>query len=155
MFTTVPRNAFISLKDHKENFENNPQCRLLNPTKPEIGRIAMKMVDYMVKTIRNKGELVQWTNTRDVVDWFKSIKNKKALKFIQFDIVSFYPSITPTLLDEALTWAAGQVDLSPQQRKIIFQARKSFLYINGKPWVKKGEQNFDVGMGSYDGAQIC
>ena len=155
VFTTVPRNAFISLKDHKENFENNPQCRLLNPTKPEIGRIAMKIVDNMVKTIRNKGELVQWTNTRDVVDWFKGIKNKKVLKFIQFDIVSFYPSITPTLLDEALTWAAEQVDLSPQQRTIIFQARKSFLYTNGKPWVKKGDKNFDVGMGSYDGAQIC
>jgi septation ring formation regulator EzrA len=23
--------AFISLKDHKENFENNPKCRLINP----------------------------------------------------------------------------------------------------------------------------
>ena len=23
------REAFISLKDHKENFENNPKCRLL------------------------------------------------------------------------------------------------------------------------------
>ncbi len=25
--------AFISLKDHKENFENNPKCRLIYPTK--------------------------------------------------------------------------------------------------------------------------
>ena len=27
------REAFISLKDHKENFENNPKCRLINPAK--------------------------------------------------------------------------------------------------------------------------
>ena len=24
---------FISLKDHKENFDNNPKCRLINPAK--------------------------------------------------------------------------------------------------------------------------
>ena len=29
------REAFISLKDHKENFENNPKCRLINPAKSE------------------------------------------------------------------------------------------------------------------------
>ncbi len=30
------REAFISLKDHKENFENNPKCRLINPAKKRI-----------------------------------------------------------------------------------------------------------------------
>ena len=25
------REGFISLKDQKENFENNPKCRLINP----------------------------------------------------------------------------------------------------------------------------
>ena len=152
---TVPINAFISLKDHKENFQNNPQSRLLNPTKPEIGKISMKILDNIVKSIRSKKNLTQWTNTKDVINWFKSIENKQRMKFIQFDIVSFYPSISPTLLENALSWAAKMVELTPQQRKIIFQSRKSFLYVDGKPWVKKGENNFDVGMGSYDGAQVC
>ncbi len=31
------REAFISVKDHKENFENNPKCRLINPAKSESG----------------------------------------------------------------------------------------------------------------------
>ena len=31
------QNAFITLKDHKENFENNPKCRLINPAKSQIG----------------------------------------------------------------------------------------------------------------------
>ena len=30
------REAFISLKDHKENFENNPKCRLINPAKKRL-----------------------------------------------------------------------------------------------------------------------
>ena len=29
--------AFITLKDHKENFANNPTCRLINPSKTELG----------------------------------------------------------------------------------------------------------------------
>jgi hypothetical protein len=34
------REAFISLKDHKENFENNPNCRLINPAKSESGKLS-------------------------------------------------------------------------------------------------------------------
>ena len=30
---TKKREAFISLKDHKENFQTNPKCRLINPAK--------------------------------------------------------------------------------------------------------------------------
>ena len=34
---TIEKPAFITIKDHKENFENNMKCRLINPTKTEIG----------------------------------------------------------------------------------------------------------------------
>ena len=37
----------------------------------------------------------------------------------------------------------------------IFHARKSLLYYNDEPWVKKGESNFDVSMGAYDGPEVC
>ena len=37
----------------------------------------------------------------------------------------------------------------------MFHARKSLLYYNNKPSVKKGETKFDVTMGSYDGAETC
>ena len=129
VMNTVPRNAFLYLKDHKENFQNNPQSRLLNPTKPEIGKIARRILDNIVKTIRDKEKFTQWTNTSDVINWFKNINDKKRMKFIQFDIVSFYPSISPTLLDNALSWATKIVEITPEQRKIILQARKSFLYV--------------------------
>ena len=35
------------------------------------------------------------------------------------------------------------------------QSKQSFLYCEGKVWVKKGEEHFDVGMGGWDGAQTC
>ena len=34
--------------------------------------------------------------------------------------------------------------------------RKTFLFNNGEPWIKKGDKgNFDVPMGSFDGAEVC
>ena len=38
---------------------------------------------------------------------------------------------------------------------MILAARKAFLYLDGEPWTKKGEDIFDVGMGFFDGAEIC
>ncbi|PFX24427.1 hypothetical protein AWC38_SpisGene10980 [Stylophora pistillata] len=39
------RQAFITLKDHKDNFQNKPICRLINPAKSEIGRIKKLLTD--------------------------------------------------------------------------------------------------------------
>ena len=144
------------MKDHKSDFPTNPKVRLINPSKPELGRVAMLIIDNMVKEIRSKNaELKQATNTKAVLEWFKSIKNKRIFKFIMFDIESFYPSITPELLEEALRWAAQYTCVSEQQKKVVFEASKSFLYSKGDPWVKRGEINFDIGMGAYHGAQAC
>ena len=109
----------------------------------------------MVKNIRHHTGLGQCTKTRDVIDWFESLENKQKLNFIIFDIESFYPSITPDLLDRAINWARNYVNITNQQVKIIHQASESFLYNEGTPWVKKGEVNFDIGMGAYHGAQAC
>ena len=34
------REAFISLKDHKENFQTNPKCRLINPAKSDPEKLV-------------------------------------------------------------------------------------------------------------------
>ena len=31
--------AFITMKDHKEDFRSNPKCRLINPSKSELGKV--------------------------------------------------------------------------------------------------------------------
>ena len=60
-----------------------------------------------------------------------------------FDIKDFYPSIKEDLLIEALEFAKQHVTI------------KSLLYNEGEPWIKKQSNNFDVTMGSYDGAEVC
>ena len=72
-----------------------------------------------------------------------------------FDICSFYPSITPELMSKVLDWAERYVQITQEEREIIMKSRKSFLYTGDTPWVKKGEKNFDVGMGAFDGAECC
>ena len=37
--------------------------------------------------------------------------------------------------------------------KNYFKSKQSFLYTGEIPWVKKGNENFDVGMGAWDGAE--
>ena len=41
--TLAPKESFITLKDHKDNFQNNPTCRLINPTKPELGKVSKQI----------------------------------------------------------------------------------------------------------------
>ena len=70
-------------------------------------------------------------------------------------IVNFYPSINIKLLKNALEWAEQYVEISESDKNIIIQARKSVLNFEGSPWTKKNCPDFDVPMGSYDGADVC
>ena len=48
------------------------------------------------------------------------------------------------------------VNISDESVQIIKHCRKSLLFNNNTPWAKKSTaENFDVTMGSYDGAEIC
>ena len=42
-----------------------------------------------------------------------------------------------------------------QDRKIIIQACQALLFDKQTPSIKKGNSAFNVGMGSFDGAEIC
>ena len=90
-----------------------------------------------------------------MINWFKGLSDKKKLSFIIFDVEIFYPSISKNLLLKTLKWARKYVDLSDDEIEVILAARKAFLYLDGEPWTKKGEDIFDVGMGFFDGAEIC
>ena len=100
------KNAFITLKDHKPNFQNKPTCRLINPTKSEIGIISKEILQRINAKIVADTNLNQWKNTDAVLTRFKNVPNKQAQSFISFDIVDFYPSISQELLMQALAFAA-------------------------------------------------
>ena len=75
--------------------------------------------------------------------------------FWQFDIRDFYPSIKETLLHEAIQLAKEHVPITRKDVEVIFHARKSVLYNDRDPWVKKEGGSFDITMGAYDGAEVC
>ena len=159
------KTAFITLKDHKENFQNRPKCRLINPAKSQIGRLSKQIIDPINNAIKAHLNLNQWKSTQQVLDWFNQIEEKSCKRFLQFDIREFYPSITEELLLNALEFAHSIEPAKPlitkENRDIILHCRKSFLFThasepgqNATPWTKKSGL-FDVTMGAYDGAEIC
>ena len=77
------REAFISLKDHKENFENNPKCRLINPAKSDSGKISKLILDKVNTHLRTILNVKQWRNTQNVTEWFGNIEQKSRHSFIR------------------------------------------------------------------------
>ena len=63
-----------------------------------------------------------------VKNWFSSIKNKLQCTFIQLNIMEFYPSITETILDNALSFAKQDVKISDKDLRITKHCRKSLSY---------------------------
>ena len=149
--------CFITLKDHKENFISRPQCRLINTAKNELGRVVKIKVERINHEIRVITGANQWQNTQSALDWFHRINEPNSFMFLKFDIVSFYPSITLQLLKNALQYAksVNGIFIPKEDEDMIMQCHKSFLFSDGQPWTKIGEDNFDVPMGCYDGAEIC
>ena len=106
--------------------------------------------------MNHKLELQQWKSTAEVIEWFTKIEDKKKLRFFIYDRVGYYPSISPELLDRALEFARNEIFISDFDISVIKQARKTFLFHKGEPWMKKGNVNgFDIGMGAFDGAECC
>ena len=115
--TNGENNSFITLKDHKENFNNNPTVRLINPARNELGNISRAILDTTNESVREamgqwRNTMNQWRNTDTVIDWFKSIRNKHLCKFVVFDIKGFCPYITENLLKKALTFAEAHTHTS-------------------------------------------
>ena len=98
----------------------------------------------------------KWENTSDAISWFKNINNKKKSSLLNFDVENFYPSISVKRLIDAINFAKSSANITERDLSIIMQSRITLLFQNSEPWVKKfGNENFDVPMGCYNGAEIC
>ena len=69
--------------------------------------------------------------------------------------MEFYPSITEKLLTDAINFTNDYVNINDEAISTIMHARKSLLFCDGDLWVKKSGAEFDVTMGSFDGAEVC
>lgn len=92
------KNAYILFKDHKPNFSNNTQTRLINPTKSELGLISRNIIGKMTDQLSKATRANLWKDSSDTIKWFNSISDKKKATFIKFDSVDFYSSISRGLL---------------------------------------------------------
>ena len=148
--------AYISIKDHKEGFPDKISCRLINPSKTDIGKISKQILDKVNTSILEKIKVNQWKNTSSVIEWYCILKRKDQCSFVVFDIESFYPSISEKLLDKAILFAKSHYNFTPDELEIVLHSRKTLLFWNQSTWVKKhGNEDFDIPMGCYDGTEIC
>ena len=149
------KEAFITLKDHKDEFRTRPSCRLINPAKSEIGMISKQMLENINLRVRMSTNPQQWRDTQAVIKWFESLPDRETLSFVKFDIVEYYPSISEVLLGKAIYFARRHTIITSEEEKIIWHSRKSLLFGNNSTWTKQDGSLFDVTMGSYDGAEVC
>ena len=91
--------AYVTIKDHKERFPEKISCRLINPSKTDIGKISKQILDRVNNTMLKKPKVNQWKNTSSVIEWHCNIKRKDQCSFVVFDIESFYLSISTKLFD--------------------------------------------------------
>ena len=149
------KNCFITIKDHKSDFKTNPECRLINPAKTQIGRIIKIIVQEICDSLRLALNINQWRSIKDCIKWFEEYEKNDRCSFIKYDIKDFYPSITERTLDRALDLAKEYMVIPLDKVEIIKHCRKTLLYYEDSVWIKKGEGgNFDVSIGAYDGAEI-
>ena len=148
--------AYITVKDHKDNFPATVKCRLISKSKTHIGKISKQILTSIIKDVRTATSLIQWKNTGELLQWFNNIKNKSSKRFISFDIVEFYPSITKAHLINALDYASQFSNFNKSDTDIIFHSCDSLLFSGDDVWKKNDTDSyFDIPMGSFHGAEVC
>ena len=148
--------AFITLKDHKKEFPNKIKCRLIIPTKTNVAKVAKRILDKLINRMKSVMKLNQWKHTHSVINWFNSINDKSKHRFIKFDVIDFYPSISNKTLVEALNLAKNYCKISENEIETVTHCCKSILIYNNSAWTKKNtDDGFDVPQGSFHGAEVC
>ena len=141
--------AYITLKDHKEIFRNNIKCRLINPSKNEVGISSKCYLSNVIADVSKTHKLTNGGTHR------RSLIGLKTMQII-FYIAEFYPSISKDLLKKSINYAKSFTTIEENGFSVINLAHKSVLFIKDRTWVKKsGNELFDVTMGRFDGAETC
>ena len=141
--------AYITLKDHKEIFRNNIKCRLINPSKNEVGISSKCYLSNVIADVSKTHKLTNGGTHR------RSLIGLKTMQII-FYIAEFYLSISKDPLKKSINYAKSFTTIEKNGFSVINLARKSVLFIKDRTWVKKsGNELFDVTMGRFDGAETC
>lgn len=94
------KDAYLLFKDHKLNFDNNQQLRLINHSKTDLGQVSKNIIKKIIVSIK---ETSFYNHSSDAIKWFRNIRNKNKATFIQFDI-DFYLCISKDLLLKSIDY---------------------------------------------------
>ena len=134
------KEAFVTLKDHKDDFNINPKCHLINPAKSKLGKVSKTIIENINNKVKANA-FNQWKKTDDVIRWFSNIRDKANCVFIQFDIPEFYPSISKDL-QKSLEYAKQFTNIPPKDIYTLMHARKSLLFAKKKRLDEKLRRQF-------------
>ena len=95
-------------------FPNFPTFRLIIPSKSEISKTSKSIFGKINNALVEKTKVNQWKNSANTIKWFKSIPNKKASSFFNFDVENFYPSISEKLMTDAISYAKSLIDVTEE-----------------------------------------
>ena len=141
----TPKEAYVTLKDTKEDFKSKKPCRVINGAKTDVGKISKILIRRIIEEILPQTGLNLWKSTPDVLKWLNTINStpnmvktrKNTTKFIVFDIEKYYPSISENLVRNAIKFAQKFCFSSQSDINTIMTARESFLFYKEKVYVKK------------------
>ena len=142
--------SYITVKDHKDEFSHKIPMLLINLSKSNQGKSSKVILNKINQHLVTFTNINQWKNTQNLLNWFYKIqkKKKKNVAFKEFDIENFYPSITMELLYKSIQFPKEATSISDEDLDIIMQSRKTLLFHNQEPWVKReGDKDFDAMMG--------
>ena len=72
--------AFLTIKDHKEDFPNTIKCRVINPAHNNLGKVSKRVLDKINSTYRESAGVNQWKSTQGVLRWFTEIHRNNPTK---------------------------------------------------------------------------
>ena len=90
-----------------------------------------------------------------VISWFENRDKTRPASFLNFDVESFYSSISLELVHRALSWSRLKTTVSNIESDIIIESCKSLLFTQDGIWMKTDSGLHDITMGSFSGAEIC
>ena len=148
--------TFITLKEHKENFNSKLPCRLINPSsKSNLGKVSKQKLEKINRIMLQHLNVNQWKNSTSLIKWFTVLENKTDCIFIKFDVREFYPSITEDILISSLSFANKNQNKLEEDIRKINHCRKSLFFSSNHPWKNKdAEGYFDLTMESATGKKF-
>ena len=84
-----------------------------------------------------------------------TILSEKANVLLQYSTLKVFACLFQQNFTEPISFGKLYYDFSSDELEIIMHSRKTLLFRQDSTWIKKeGNEDFDITMGCYDGAEI-